>query len=337
MCNNGTIMKRAPFKSAGFTIVELLIVVVVIAILAAVIIVSYNGITSRANESAAKASLHSVVTRLELDKAETGSFPLTLALADGGKGVPVAPAMSLEYNSTGETYCLTVGSLKDQKNYYQTSQASVTLGICPGHRGYIAGAGIIQSGSSIFGAAAPTGNYAVYNDGGGGLWVGNRFYTYENNGIRVLGLRVWEPTSATSTFLTQNIDARAYVSDWQGSTLPGWSGLGSTVATATYASTRTAGSWTNVWFPVPFTIKKVTSTAAGGDMVNLAVKYRGGSYDGSHYVAVSPAITSQAINSVVMPGTYLTEQYAIGRSISTAYPTDSLDTYYGIDLLFEKL
>jgi len=36
----------------GFTIVELLIVVVVIAILAAITIVSYNGITNKANDTA---------------------------------------------------------------------------------------------------------------------------------------------------------------------------------------------------------------------------------------------------------------------------------------------
>ena len=41
-------------KNQGFTIVELLIVVVVIAILAAITIISYAGITARANESAIK-------------------------------------------------------------------------------------------------------------------------------------------------------------------------------------------------------------------------------------------------------------------------------------------
>lgn len=44
-------------QASGFTIVELLIVVVVIAILAAITIVAYNGIQSRANESAVKAEV----------------------------------------------------------------------------------------------------------------------------------------------------------------------------------------------------------------------------------------------------------------------------------------
>lgn len=44
-------------RGKGFTIVELLIVVVVIAILAAITVVSYNGITAQAEDSALKTAL----------------------------------------------------------------------------------------------------------------------------------------------------------------------------------------------------------------------------------------------------------------------------------------
>jgi len=62
----------------GFTIVELLIVVVVIAILAAITIVSYNGITGRANSSAAKATAVSVQKKAELYASDgpTGQYPM---------------------------------------------------------------------------------------------------------------------------------------------------------------------------------------------------------------------------------------------------------------------
>ena len=61
----------------GFTIVELLIVVVVIAILAAITIVSYNGITSRANTSSAQATASSLQKKIELFAADgpTGQYP----------------------------------------------------------------------------------------------------------------------------------------------------------------------------------------------------------------------------------------------------------------------
>ncbi len=63
----------------GFTIVELLIVIVVIAILAAITIVSYNGITSRANTSSAQATANGLVKKVEAYNAEEGRYPITRA------------------------------------------------------------------------------------------------------------------------------------------------------------------------------------------------------------------------------------------------------------------
>ena len=62
-------------KQSGFTIVELLIVIVVIAILAAITIVSYNGITSRANSTSAQAAANIVIKKAEAYNADTSSYP----------------------------------------------------------------------------------------------------------------------------------------------------------------------------------------------------------------------------------------------------------------------
>ena len=64
----------------GFTIVELLIVVVVIAILAAITIVSYNGITNRANQSASKSAASNVQKKVELFQGEVGNYPYAKSL-----------------------------------------------------------------------------------------------------------------------------------------------------------------------------------------------------------------------------------------------------------------
>lgn len=59
----------------GFTIVELLIVIVVIAILAAITIVSYNGITARANTTSAQSAASTIIKKVEAfyaDGATTG-------------------------------------------------------------------------------------------------------------------------------------------------------------------------------------------------------------------------------------------------------------------------
>lgn len=65
-------------KNRGFTIVELLVVIVVIAILAAITIVSYTGITARANASKALANAQTIVSVAEAINADTDAkFPIT--------------------------------------------------------------------------------------------------------------------------------------------------------------------------------------------------------------------------------------------------------------------
>ena len=49
-----------PMKQRGFTIVELLIVIVVIGVLAAITIVAYNGIQSRARDSARVSDINAI-------------------------------------------------------------------------------------------------------------------------------------------------------------------------------------------------------------------------------------------------------------------------------------
>lgn len=72
-------------KSQGFTIVELLIVVVVIAILAAITIVSYNGITARANTSSAQSTAAMIIKKSEAYNAEatTTGYPASLSALTG--------------------------------------------------------------------------------------------------------------------------------------------------------------------------------------------------------------------------------------------------------------
>lgn len=97
-------------KSQGFTIVELLIVVVVIAILAAITIVSYNGITNRANASAAKSTAATWQKKIELYQAEEGAYPYALSslTADSDDAFYIAPTTPLASSLTSSNGKTTV-------------------------------------------------------------------------------------------------------------------------------------------------------------------------------------------------------------------------------------
>ena len=68
--------RRASRTNNGFTIVELLIVVVVIAILATITIVSYNGITKRAQQVSILAQVDHFEKSLRMYKITYGEWPL---------------------------------------------------------------------------------------------------------------------------------------------------------------------------------------------------------------------------------------------------------------------
>lgn len=78
-----SIIKHRP---DGFTIVELLIVIVVIALLAAITIVAYNGIQTRAKNSAYLSDAVMIDKKAEVLGADTSSYPQTAAAFAGDLG-----------------------------------------------------------------------------------------------------------------------------------------------------------------------------------------------------------------------------------------------------------
>jgi len=89
-------------KNQGFTIVELLIVVVVIAILAAITIVSYNGITGRANQAAVKGQAATYQKKAELYQSEVGNYPVatTDLSADSSKSYYYPSSTLVTFNAS---------------------------------------------------------------------------------------------------------------------------------------------------------------------------------------------------------------------------------------------
>jgi len=66
-------------KNKGFTIVELLVVIVVIGILAAITIVSYGGVTAKANQAKADSAASDLMSKILIYRAETGNYPAAVS------------------------------------------------------------------------------------------------------------------------------------------------------------------------------------------------------------------------------------------------------------------
>lgn len=104
-------------KDSGFTIVELLVVIVVIGILAAITIVSYTGITTKANTAAAKQNASSVAAAADAYFAENQTYPASGSLSSGTVKVPSSVAIiatipalatpaSITYIQVSTGYCI---------------------------------------------------------------------------------------------------------------------------------------------------------------------------------------------------------------------------------------
>ncbi len=116
---------------AGFTIVELLIVIVVIAILAAISVVAYTGIQNRANDTAIKSDLDTLVKKIRMYEAENGELP------EGG-------------SATGNSAAFPGIVFKPSKGSYATDQSN--LSYCQG----------AKSGQQTFAIAARSKSLTIF-------------------------------------------------------------------------------------------------------------------------------------------------------------------------------
>lgn len=137
-------MKKTQIKqksriNTGFTIVELLVVIVVIGILAAITLVSYSGLTARANEATVESDSARGSKKLNMYYAEHGQYPASLDSsycpipADVNYCIKPSNGVEITYNPVGsdlQDFALVAykGSIVYQTSKSNSPTAAVAAG-----------------------------------------------------------------------------------------------------------------------------------------------------------------------------------------------------------------
>lgn len=201
-------LKPKNIRNKGFTIVELLVVIVIIGILAAITIVSYTGVTQKANEASIKSDLANSIKKLNMFYAEHGVYPQDL---DANK-CPTIPAdtnyclkansgATLTYSSSSpwQDFSLTetkgtvsfVGTKDTSPVIANTTTYAKALGGSLGDYGnslvQISGGGYVVAGTTAsYGAGSDDVFVAKYDSNGNLIWNKTWGGTGSDNGTGIV-------------------------------------------------------------------------------------------------------------------------------------------------------
>ena len=123
--------KRLTKEEKGFTLIELLVVVIILGILTAIAIPSYLSFKGRANDSAAKANVRSIVPSVESYFADNSTYVgMTLAGLQSTYDQALDVSKYALGTITATSYC--VSSTSGDKTWNKNGPAAaIAVGACP--------------------------------------------------------------------------------------------------------------------------------------------------------------------------------------------------------------
>ncbi len=105
--------------------------IIVIAILAAIVIVAYTGIQGKANDTAVQSDLSAFAQKIEMARADTGTYPTTLTSAMGFSFSKGSYGQDYQgrntrycYNSATDSYILMANSKSG--NYFKVQNGAIS-------------------------------------------------------------------------------------------------------------------------------------------------------------------------------------------------------------------
>jgi prepilin-type N-terminal cleavage/methylation domain-containing protein len=122
--------KRLTKEEKGFTLIELLVVVIILGILTAIAIPSYLSFRDRANDSAAKANVRSIIPSIESYYADHGNYTgMDLTALQASYDQALNQSIYTLSGVTDTTYC--ISSTSNGKSWKKAGPASgIVQGSC---------------------------------------------------------------------------------------------------------------------------------------------------------------------------------------------------------------
>lgn len=161
------IRNKISSKDKGFTIVELLVVIVVIGILAAITIVSYTGVTARANTASEQSAASALQGKIEVYAADgpTSTYPTTVTALTGAASSTTYYVSTSAVTQSTTLHTTAPTSPMNKVQYQLCGTNSATPGVAPANVGEITTPTGYKVGYWDFSIATPAMNNTAFVGG----------------------------------------------------------------------------------------------------------------------------------------------------------------------------